>query len=419
MTAKVWDLASQEAIATLKGHGDYVRAGGPHPTNPNLVATGGYDKIVHIWDLRVETGAAALQLRHREPVETLVWHPSGNFLASSAGNTVYVWDVVSGRAQQMDSSPPLATDDIFGERSATAGVQPTFSACNHQRAIPALAYNSSGSRLLSGGLDNFVKVYSTVTYAVVHSMAYPAPVQAVALSPDDRTLVVGMVDGKVAISRRPVRPKRPEKKDELFEAPGGHLFQPEERHRWRRVIQTAPSQEDLTIEMERRKRLEPYDRCLVKFRYHKALDTALQMHKAARGQEEESRLVVLTVLEELYRRNALRIALNGRTDAQLQPLLRFLSEVILDPRYCPIVAAVLEVVMEIYAGVINQSPVCESLLHLLLAKLKKQLRYLREMALVDGMLDCMMNANAIQAARTRQLLRPPVPAPAPETGVPA
>lgn len=27
----------------------------------------------------------------------------------------------------------------------------------------------------------------------------------------------------------------------------------------------------------------------------------------------------------------------------------------------------------------------------------------------------MMNANAIQAARTRQLLRPPVPAPAPET----
>lgn len=65
-------------------------------------------------------------------------------------------------------------------------------------------------------------------------------------------------------------------------------------------------------------------------------DTALQMHKAARGQEEESRLVVLTVLEELYRRNALRIALNGRTDAQLQPLLRFLSEVILDPRCaCP------------------------------------------------------------------------------------
>lgn len=401
MTAKIWDLATQESIATMKGHSDYVRAGASHPTNHHLLATGSYDKLVRVWDTRVDGGKSVLQLRHREPVEALAWHPSGNFVASTAGNTVSVWDVVSGRAEQLNDTPPLPQeDDIFGSVGQCGDVKPVFSACNHQRAIPTLTYNPSGSRLLTGGLDEFVKIYNTTTYTVVHSIPFSASVQAIALSPDERNLVVGMVDGKVAIHSRPLGAKGSAPKDELFEHHGGYLFKPKPKPNWQRVIGTAPSEQDLRIEKQRQKRLKKYDHNLGKFRYHKALDTVLANYKENKEKEsQEARLVVITMLEELYRRNGLRIALHGRTDVQLRPLLLFISETILDPRYTTVLSSVIEVTMEIYAGVLTQSALCDTILTAILKRLKLHLRSLREMTLVDGMLDCIMNASAAQVAQ--------------------
>ena len=38
------------------------------------------------------------------------------------------------------------------------------------------------SRVLTGGLDQMVKVYDVSTYKVVHTMRYPAPVLCLAVS---------------------------------------------------------------------------------------------------------------------------------------------------------------------------------------------------------------------------------------------
>ena len=91
------------------------------------------------------------------PVEQVLMFPSGTVALSSAGPILRVWDLV-------------------------AGGRCTRALSNHQKTITAMAFNGSTSRLLTGGLDQMVKVYDVSTYKVVHTMRYPAPVLCLAVS---------------------------------------------------------------------------------------------------------------------------------------------------------------------------------------------------------------------------------------------
>lgn len=76
----------------------------------------------------------------------------------------------------------------------------TFS--NHQKNITCLSMDGTSNRLLSCGLDGHVKVYSLQTMSNVHGTRYGQPLSSVAVSPDNRKLVVGYVDGNLTIRTR-------------------------------------------------------------------------------------------------------------------------------------------------------------------------------------------------------------------------
>lgn len=96
-------------------------------------------------------------LQDRVPVEQVLMFPSGTAAVSTAGPILRIWDIVAG------------------------GVC-TRALSNHQKTVTALTFNSSGNRLLTGSLDQMVKVYDVSTYKVVHTMRYPAPVLCLAIS---------------------------------------------------------------------------------------------------------------------------------------------------------------------------------------------------------------------------------------------
>lgn len=103
------------------------------------------------------TPGGTSSLSDRVPVEQVLMFPSATVALSTSGPILRVWDLVAG------------------------GVC-TRALSNHQKTVTALAFNSTGDRLLTGSLDQMVKVYDVSTYKVVHTMRYPAPVLCLSIS---------------------------------------------------------------------------------------------------------------------------------------------------------------------------------------------------------------------------------------------
>lgn len=97
------------------------------------------------------------ELTGAEPVEQVLMFPSGSVALSSAGPILRVWDLVAGGRCLRALS-------------------------NHQKTVTALAFNENAGRLLTGGLDQMVKVYDVSTYKVVHTMRYPSSILCLAVS---------------------------------------------------------------------------------------------------------------------------------------------------------------------------------------------------------------------------------------------
>lgn len=47
-----WDVAAGEQLFRLEGHTDYVRSAAANPASPDVWATGGYDHVCRLWDVR-------------------------------------------------------------------------------------------------------------------------------------------------------------------------------------------------------------------------------------------------------------------------------------------------------------------------------------------------------------------------------
>lgn len=102
-------------------------------------------------------GSYGDEARNTAPVEQVLMFPSGTAVLSSAGPILRLWDLVAGGRCLRALS-------------------------NHQKTITSMTFNADGSRLLTGGLDQLVKVYDVSTYKVVHTMRYPAPILCLAIS---------------------------------------------------------------------------------------------------------------------------------------------------------------------------------------------------------------------------------------------
>jgi WD40 repeat protein len=85
------DASTLQATQVLSHGGRRVDRLRWHPNAANVVATGGVDKIVKLWD--VEAGVAQITLSHGGAVDGLAFSHDGVSLASATrDNTVSVWD---------------------------------------------------------------------------------------------------------------------------------------------------------------------------------------------------------------------------------------------------------------------------------------------------------------------------------------
>jgi len=112
---KLWDLrilSSQRShdsaasapskILSMNGQRIGVESLAQHPTQPHLVAAGGDDGLLAIWDLRMDKTPATLLQGHDSPVWDVVFHPNHPdhlFTCSDEGKVLH-WDAGSAGASE-------------------------------------------------------------------------------------------------------------------------------------------------------------------------------------------------------------------------------------------------------------------------------------------------------------------------------
>lgn len=295
-TVRLWDLPTGEVTSCFIGHSDYVRTAAYLPagsvlggSSGGLVISGGYDGTVRLWDPRVSTSSsthdsdtrssAVMTLTHPSMIDAILPMPGATTVLASSGPIVHVWDIIAAK-------PLLQLD-------------------NHQKTVTSLAHTvnqdlvsangaststASSCRVISGSLDGHVKIYNTASWQVVHGIKYPAPILSLAISPEEKHLVVGMVNGLLSIRTRTSgkEKEREREKEQQMQnlLSGAPLDTPATKKKKKtkaeerrlRGMWYKGDEDNIFVEESRKPvRLKPYEKDLKSQRFTEALDKVLHV----------------------------------------------------------------------------------------------------------------------------------------------
>jgi eukaryotic-like serine/threonine-protein kinase len=171
---KVWDARTGKGLLTLRAAPRFVRGLALSPDN-RLLAGGGEDKRVKVWD--ATTGALLHEFSiHGGVLEALAFSPDGSRLAASDQDRfVQLWDVPTGREVWF-----LQDDGLPARRG--------------------LAFRADGRQLVAVGSNGIVKVRDVANPRTAAAIDGQVPYTSVAAFSLDRRLVaLGGEDGRIKV----------------------------------------------------------------------------------------------------------------------------------------------------------------------------------------------------------------------------
>ncbi|KAJ5718705.1 hypothetical protein N7488_004351 [Penicillium malachiteum] len=177
-TVWIWDPATGQSVATLKGHSDLVRSITWSPDGSQL-ASGSIDKTVRIWDPTTGQSVATLK-GHSDLVRSITWSPDGSQLASgSIDKTVRIWDPTTGQSvstlKGYSDSVRSITWSLDGSQLASGSIDKTVwiwdpatgqsvaTLKGHSDSVDSIAWSLDGSQLASGSYDETVRIWDPAT----------------------------------------------------------------------------------------------------------------------------------------------------------------------------------------------------------------------------------------------------------------
>ncbi|KIW37442.1 uncharacterized protein PV06_10482 [Exophiala oligosperma] len=371
-TVRLWDLPSESSVGVFRGHQDYVRSGSFLPgQSGNLIVSGSYDQTVRLWDPRTPDGAV-MSFKHIAPVEDVLCMPTGTTLLASADNQIAVLDIVAGKPLHMIR--------------------------NHQKTVTCLRLASNNTRLVTGGLDGHMKVFETTGWNVVAGSKYPSPILSLEVvssgTPrEDKHVVVGMSTGQLSIKTRlsgEQKVKERERQKQMEALLAGKIDeydrkQAKKRPRGleRRLRGRDYTGEDADIIVEgnvrsRPKKIAAWERELHKGRYNSALDLAVSAG---------DKITVVTALNTLRYRSALRAALEGRDETQLQPIMSWVSKNMSNSTFVPLCVEVSMTIMDLYSKHLAESEALTRQVNKLREKVQDEVNRAKLAGMTRGMLE--------------------------------
>ncbi len=212
--AIVWDVETQTLLHRLQGHRDHIYAVGFTPDGARAV-TGSFDKTLRLW--RVADGALLKEMtRHGDKVDSLTVSPKDGRIASGDDSgEIRLWDSKTGAFKKVlasqggvvgslrfspDGRLLLSTCGGNGCNTtqriydATSGKELTAYA-KHDNIVIASAFSPDGSFAATGGFNGDIQVWDPKTgetKAVLKGTGRPG--WAVGFSADGRSIAWGSTD---------------------------------------------------------------------------------------------------------------------------------------------------------------------------------------------------------------------------------
>ncbi|MGH9405732.1 MAG: hypothetical protein ACRD3D_07855 [Terriglobia bacterium] len=214
-TVRVWDVASNKQLATLRGGGYQVAMTALSPDG-SLLVTADLHKQLRVWILASRRSISLPGLP--ESVSGAVFSETGVLLAVGGINgTVAVYDSRTGRAnfspkQFHKLSVTALAFSRDGTRLATGSADKTVKIWDskigrlfktlqgHTLPIQAVAFSADGRRLASSSSDRTVKIWDSASGRPIETLSGPGnDVVSLCFSPSGARLATGNEDGRVAI----------------------------------------------------------------------------------------------------------------------------------------------------------------------------------------------------------------------------
>ena len=185
---RVWEAGSGRLLHTLTGHTDGVAAVGWSPDGSRLVS-GGNDRTIRIWH-PTPTQHDTTADHPTDRVLAVGWSPDGSRLVSGGGDgTVRVWEAGSGRLQY--------TLPRRGIGTLTRRLLNMSS--GHTGGVAAVGWSPDGSRLVSGGDDGRLVLWSPPALTLKLSLQLD---ELAAVSWTSAGIAVGGVNGVAVFDLR-------------------------------------------------------------------------------------------------------------------------------------------------------------------------------------------------------------------------
>jgi eukaryotic-like serine/threonine-protein kinase len=171
----LWSTTDQKKLVEIEGSGNIVRTSSFSPDGKYL-ATGGDDRIVHVYRQRETTPIANLK-GHADKILDVAFSPAGKVLASAGKDrTVRLWSAV-------DFKPVVTLE-------------------GHEKEIHCIAFSKNGKMLASGDWDGVLKLWDVAdptNPSKMHTMSQKVWVTRIAFFPDGARVITADQEGQLRI----------------------------------------------------------------------------------------------------------------------------------------------------------------------------------------------------------------------------
>ncbi|VDK75783.1 unnamed protein product [Litomosoides sigmodontis] len=373
---KLWDITETKSTP-LKVfdtvHNDHIRCSDASLSSDHLFVSGSYDHTAKVWNAEAEGNEPLMFVDHGSPVEQVLLLPGDAFIVTAGGQFIKIWNIASGG---------ILHNTLH----------------HHHKTVTSLCLASKGTRLLSGGLDKKVNVFSLDSgdYRLLHSFSLPAQVLTLSISSNDKFMAIGM-GNLLQISVRSEPGKLEESLDAARNEHAGLEYHKKMRSNTPIVYQQLRGETvkkaEFTATRVPQAKLNKVDLLLRRFKHWKAVDVLFrEKHYKSRPD------IIVGALMQIYKRGALTVALSGRKSDTIHPILAFLMQNFFRPEYLHILLKTITIMCDIY-GNENVDEKIAKMFSKLHRAVQREIEIRNKLTELRGMLDMLIQVSQMNTGK--------------------